>query len=564
MGMLLVLYHVCLSREKIHQFNRFYLLFSIIISLVIPFITIPVYVEINTPLPATPVNMAQPVANNTLADVSSTNYILIALWSLYIGIATLLLCKFIGNLLYFIKKIRLGKVINHNSYKNIKLVLMPKPTLPYTFLNYIFINEEEYNQQTIEDELLTHELTHAQEKHSIDILFIELLKVIFWINPLLYLYANSIRLNHEFLADAKVVSKTQSVSGYQKMLIEKASGIAPAFASTLNFSLTKKRLLMMTKTTSRTKAITLKAIAVPVIAALVSLLSTKELIAQNKNITLKNLQKVEVIKLSTKEIDSLRKVNPEKYGRAIESDFYATKNTYMDDSGKTTIVTEINLKSEVEKQYKNLNMENKNSKNLPQKNYIGMSMESITQFQIDSLKKIDPVKYKDVNKEYFYVKKRSKDKNGKTVTERSFNKLSDLYNKEREVDTATNIVDGTQYTKVTQKNSYRQEPEYTPEDLTKEPEYSEGGLAGFYNYVNRNFKIPEIKEDLTTKIYVSFVIEKDGTMSNIKVLKNPGHGLGEEAIRVFKTIPEKWTPGEIDSKPVRCSYTLPITINIRV
>jgi protein TonB len=64
------------------------------------------------------------------------------------------------------------------------------------------------------------------------------------------------------------------------------------------------------------------------------------------------------------------------------------------------------------------------------------------------------------------------------------------------------------------------------------------------------------------KVYVSFVIEKDGTMTDIQVKRDPGYGLGKEAIRVLKSLKTKWSPGMIGSKPVRTSYNLPISVQI--
>lgn len=98
--------------------------------------------------------------------------------------------------------------------------------------------------------------------------------------------------------------------------------------------------------------------------------------------------------------------------------------------------------------------------------------------------------------------------------------------------------------------------------LDKLPEFP-GGMKNFYTYVGNNFEKPEIDGMSNLKVYVSFVIEKDGSMSNIKVLRDPGFGLGQEAIRVLKSLKTKWTPGIIDSKPVRTAYNLPISIEIR-
>jgi len=98
--------------------------------------------------------------------------------------------------------------------------------------------------------------------------------------------------------------------------------------------------------------------------------------------------------------------------------------------------------------------------------------------------------------------------------------------------------------------------------LHVKPEFP-GGINAFYNSINKNFRIPDIKKNLSATINVSFVIEKDGTMSSYKVLRDPGYGLGDELLRVLKLIKEKWTPGMQNDKPVRTAQSLPLTINIK-
>ncbi|RZK04330.1 MAG: energy transducer TonB, partial [Flavobacterium sp.] len=90
-----------------------------------------------------------------------------------------------------------------------------------------------------------------------------------------------------------------------------------------------------------------------------------------------------------------------------------------------------------------------------------------------------------------------------------------------------------------------------------------GGIDNFYKYVAKNFKTPEMDAEKAVKVYVSFVIEKDGSMTDIRVPRNPGYGLDKEAIRVLKSLKTKWSPGMIKGKPVRTSYNLPINIQVR-
>lgn len=98
--------------------------------------------------------------------------------------------------------------------------------------------------------------------------------------------------------------------------------------------------------------------------------------------------------------------------------------------------------------------------------------------------------------------------------------------------------------------------------LDKLPEFP-GGMKKFYTYVGQNFEKPELEVSKTMKIFVSFVIEKDGSMTDIKVVKDPGYGLGLEAIRVLKSLKTKWSPGILNGKSVRTSYNLPIVVEVR-
>ncbi|MDR7208871.1 energy transducer TonB [Flavobacterium piscis] len=99
--------------------------------------------------------------------------------------------------------------------------------------------------------------------------------------------------------------------------------------------------------------------------------------------------------------------------------------------------------------------------------------------------------------------------------------------------------------------------------LDKLPEFP-GGMSKFYTYVGNNFNRPELDTERMLRVYVSFVIEKDGSMTDITVKNDPGYGLGKEAVRVLKSLKTKWTPGILDGKPVRTAYNLPITIKTEI
>jgi len=278
LAVLLVVYFLILEKEKMHQFNRFYLLSSLLFSFVIPFITIEIIQEIPrqetspTIIPMT-AGHSQPIIENT------TNYWLIAAWSLYGIITLVLLFRFVVNIWKLNNKAKTNPTIH---YKKAKLVLVKEKTLPYTFFNNIFINETDYHHQKIEAELYTHELIHVNQKHTLDILFIEILKVIFWFNPIFIFYKKAIQLNHEFLADEKVVKSHNNIPFYQNLLLSKVNANPTYYlASNLNYSVTKKRLIMMTKTASKPRAILKKLVSIPIFIVLIFFLCI-ETIAQNK------------------------------------------------------------------------------------------------------------------------------------------------------------------------------------------------------------------------------------------------------------------------------------------
>lgn len=105
---------------------------------------------------------------------------------------------------------------------------------------------------------------------------------------------------------------------------------------------------------------------------------------------------------------------------------------------------------------------------------------------------------------------------------------------------------------------------YNTAAVEKMPTYP-GGIKQFLSEVGRKFKVPSSAEEkvTTARVYVNFVVERDGSISNIQVIKDPGYGLGQEAIRVLRSIKTKWTPGMQNGKAVRTAYNLPITVNVQ-
>ena len=98
---------------------------------------------------------------------------------------------------------------------------------------------------------------------------------------------------------------------------------------------------------------------------------------------------------------------------------------------------------------------------------------------------------------------------------------------------------------------------YNTAGIEVKPDFP-GGMDKFNAFIAKNYQAPE-EEGLKGKVYVTFVVEKDGSLTDIKVLRDIGYGTGKEAIRVLNKCP-KWSPGEQNGKKVRCTFSLPISI----
>lgn len=271
-------YKLWLENEKMFRFNRAYLLLSLVFSFVIPLQLISV-----KPLLGNTVSVIQldgiviRTSNAVLNKDNSEPIITSVLSIIYLIVACLFLVRFIVNLYSFYKKI---KGNNRKVVDDVKVVLIEEATLPHSFWKSIFINKKEFETGKIPSELIAHEKAHLQQKHTLDILFIEVLQIVFWFNPLLVLFKKAIKLNHEFLADEAVNKQFDSVTNYQKLLLNFASNKNTIeLASNLNYLITKKRLIMMTKKESRFKMV-FKVLIVSFVCVMSLFVFSSETIAQ--------------------------------------------------------------------------------------------------------------------------------------------------------------------------------------------------------------------------------------------------------------------------------------------
>ncbi|WP_210148372.1 M56 family metallopeptidase [Chryseobacterium scophthalmum] len=269
-GVLLGLYHLFLVREKTFTFNRFYLIAALLFSLCIPFATIETK-EIVKEIPATVFveGNEQPLEAQIVTPQESFDYTK-ALLIGYCIVSGILILK-IGYSIIKIKKLKGRKI----KYQNRTVFLLKQDLAPFSFWSIIYLSETYFKDSKIEDSVFLHEEIHVKQKHSLDILFVEVLKAVFWINPLIWFYKKAMINNHEFIADESVISKNKNIKNYQELILQeilKQQNLP--LIHQFNFNNTKKRFIMMNNKNSKFAKVK-NYLAVPAFAVLAIVFAEK-------------------------------------------------------------------------------------------------------------------------------------------------------------------------------------------------------------------------------------------------------------------------------------------------
>lgn len=260
-----LVYKLLLENTSWHQFKRFYLLGALVASAVIPFLvvrTVVIPFEPSAPLafPLFTGNETTVVEQGFALDWSDMMLVVYVVGVLVMGF------RFTRNLL----ALKITATDEITNYQHYTLVLRKLVQVPHSFFNRIYAGQADYKARRIPESVLQHEKAHLDQKHSWDILSIEILLIVMWFNPLLWLLEYSIKLNHEFLADQAVLADGVATKTYQETLLAYSSNSQQrSLANTFNFPIIKKRFTIM-KTHTTTVSGLLRSLAiVPVLALLV-------------------------------------------------------------------------------------------------------------------------------------------------------------------------------------------------------------------------------------------------------------------------------------------------------
>ncbi len=269
LGVFYVAYCLFLNKETHYLLNRLYLVLSSIVSFILPVLQLGILLP---PLPEPPTAsyfVAQQVTHVPApiavpVQVTAPAFTLQdGLWYAYLAGAAVFAVLLMIKLLSLYKLIGANKVTVRDNYR---VVYLKDTNTAFSFFNYLFIGTAANNERTI----LRHELVHIRQKHSADIIFLEFLKIINWFNPLVYLLQNSLKTQHEYIADEQTVIEEADATSYSSFLVNNAYGLSgPAIThSFYNLNLLRNRIIMLHQQRSGNLARLKYLVAVPIVAAL--------------------------------------------------------------------------------------------------------------------------------------------------------------------------------------------------------------------------------------------------------------------------------------------------------
>lgn len=290
-------YKLFLQRETFFQSNRFYLFIGLIIALCIPFVVIPIYIEytpeITENLTPIVISSSNEVALEAQENVTKTafNY-----WQLLITVYGAGVVFFLGKLLIELTSLKY-LFRRHNSYKNgaYTLIETNEDIPPFSFFNWIVYNPKKYSKEELEH-ILNHEKVHAKEFHSLDIILSQLACVLFWFNPIMWLYKKEMQQNLEFIADKKAQDFSECEKSYQLILL-KSSVPKRTFLLTNNFynSQIKKRIIMLHKSKSSKVKAWKYLLILPLLAGLLMSMNTEAIYVEADTNTIDNKKTLEFV-----------------------------------------------------------------------------------------------------------------------------------------------------------------------------------------------------------------------------------------------------------------------------
>ena len=515
-AVLWLVYRMLFRNSNRLHFNRYFLLTSMLLALAMPLLGLLSGLEL--PQMAT---LKQNLFNGTLLNevivtsdgqpmlpevtVTTSTQSHFSVWQVIGGIY--LIGVGVMTLLFLIKLWKLVVLIVRSPKRKMSgctAVFTGREQGSFSFFRYAFFPNE-----NVDPDIMRHEMSHIEHRHSWDILFAEVMMILQWFNPFIYLYKKELQSIHEYMADRDVVATGVDKKNYMMLILQQCTAVDFSGMSN-NFSLilTKKRIKMITRN-EKAKGLWWRLLAtLPVLAVL--LIANTKVTAQDASTKLSNKADE---KLLTVEMGAFEIYDDDGFPMQLKDTLiYNEDGTYV--------------KFETSDAFDPMTGEPRKKMSITTHNADGTISGTITNLRWEMHG--DTALY---TAEPFSI---SADKFRFDVIPGEDNPVQIIRN---DNDTVYQIVD-------------------------EMPQF-QGGEARVIKYVADNVVYPaKAKEDgIEGRVFISFIIEKDGSVSNAKVVRGIGGGCDEEAIRVISAMP-KWKPGRKNGKPVRVSYMMPIHFKI--
>jgi N-acetylmuramoyl-L-alanine amidase len=276
-GILYGYYHLMLRNKKFHQYNRFFLLGAAVISVLIPFLNIPVYFAESEIQSSVVLQTLQGISsaspeNEVITTVASPVVSAPFNWNIvWYSIYTLAALFFLIRIIISLRKIRaITKNNVAEEFEGIRFINTIEPGTPFSFFHWLFWNKKIELRSEKGEQIFRHEIYHIQQKHSLDILLMELLTAILWVNPFFHLMKKEIKTIHEFLADRFAAHKTEKWE-YAELLLMQALNTQQQLVNPFFHNQIKRRIAMITNPQKTSLRYLRKLLVLPVAAIVVAL-----------------------------------------------------------------------------------------------------------------------------------------------------------------------------------------------------------------------------------------------------------------------------------------------------
>jgi beta-lactamase regulating signal transducer with metallopeptidase domain len=288
-GILYANYYVLLRNHRFHSYNRYYLLAALVLSVLIPFLQIPVDLSTSQAKPATiwqTLTAISSVTNHKHSQVAPENVSTVftaknVLILFYVVIGSAIFARFVIALIFIGRLLRKYKA---ERTANIYFVNTLEPTAPFSFFKWLFWNKRIELQSKNGQQIFRHELFHIQQGHSWDLAFLELATAIFWINPFFHLIKKELKTIHEFLADEFATKENDKWSYAELLLIRVLDSSLHRLVNPFFHNQIKRRIAMITSSKTPKYQFFRKLMILPTAALVIALFAFRIKTYSNKAI----------------------------------------------------------------------------------------------------------------------------------------------------------------------------------------------------------------------------------------------------------------------------------------